>query len=1058
MHAPLPDHSYDRRLLYPAVLVSMLVMAAFATAMSAQTTDPSLLLHYTFDQVQDNTTTDSSAYGHDGQVTGASEHHAELGGRQGILRLNGKTSRINLPNAEALHTGGDLTFEMWVRGNGPGHDGGKYLKWGSNFVFYGTAFPFVQYSNTEGSNRTQLAPHSFLDNDWAHVALVMEYPRVRLYRDGELASDTYLPFPAIKPDGAPRYIAENTPIDLDEVRVYSRALTPAEIKAHAQDREIDIPRDNELRVYTHWYEDTITLHLAVKGSDVAGPAVDMALLNGDGSNAAEPQHVALAESFKGSGRYVATAVFPLAGLEGALLDAVAHIHEANGDIQTVYHHVKLDKPAWVDNAEGTLTEVPTPWSPLEAQANTDGSVRIDVWGRSHVFGSNLFPQQIDTLNKPLLTAPVTLHARADGKYIQWQDPEVALADATEVAATIQQQATGDAVGIDMNTVIEFDGYAIFDCTITAKRDTTLEQLVLDIPLRSEHATLCFGSDVYPEQTTPRVPMSVLHMGAVEGDLAFRFSPNIWLGDEELGLTWQAESNEHWRYGDPQKAIEILPRGDTTHFRANWIIVPTQLKAGQTLHYKFALQATPVKPMLRDSWDLRLVRSDPYTGAVGNLDLNLPDRYVDTDHELKDRIYSETVADLYRFEPGPNRMPALDWYRDMGMRHLYIGTQDNWPWPLPSEPDYARGLHRLIDTVHAKGMKIYDYMIHERMPTNLEEFDVHGAHMTNTPFKLYNTVTAFCPKSMAAQDANVYALAQRLDLYGDDGVYLDGTGVHHKSCQNTAHGCGYYPGDGAINVQGSAVFDQAARGSDTSLPIHPTYPVFADRKFIQRLYVAVKDRRPDGVLDVHSWYLNSGGLAYADILWTGEQWWHLSGKGTEFPIDELPLDMFRTMFLGYQIGTPVEVLSYRLLGQDVPNRKIAAISLLHDVPVRVRVQDTEWFHIMSKLWKLRDEFGAKQAEKLFYWNNQGYVTVENDGCYSTLLKHPTNGTLAIISNLRHDTADVHVRFNLESLGLQSGSVTATNVLTDETTPLDADGLFTADLGSHEWVYLWLKATH
>jgi len=760
------------------------------------------------------------------------------------------------------------------------------------------------------------------------------------------------------------------------------------------------------------------------------------------------------------------AVFPLVGLEGESLDAVAMIVDQKGDpVQTVNRHVSLKKPGWVDTAEGHLTEVPTPWTPVQVQVESDVSVQIGVWGRTHVFGRNLFPQQIEALGAEILAAPVTLNGRVDGEDIRWREGSIELVEATDIAVTLEQSANGDSVAIEMNTIMEFDGYAIFDCTITAQRDIKLDELVLDIPMRTERATLCFGTDVYEKQTDPLVPMSVLHMGAVEGDLAFRFSPNVWLGDEEIGLTWQAESNEDWRYGDPQKALEVLPRGDTTYLRANWINVPTRLAAGETLRYKFALQATPVKPMLRDSWDLRILRNDPYTGSSSelytdstgnNLDLNLPDRWVDIDHELKDRIYSTIVPDLYRMAAGPGRVPALEFYRDIGAQYLWINTNDNWPWPMPTHAGYARQLHRLIDTAHAVGLKIYGYQIHERMPTNVPEFDIHGAHMANRPIRPYESATAFCAKSNAAQDAILHAMAGRLDQFGDDGIYLDGTGVHMKSCQNIEHGCGYQPRDGAINLHGSTVFDQSERGSDARLSVYPTYPVFAERKFIQRLYVTLKQRRPQGIVDVHTWYLNSAGLAYADMLWTGEQWWQLSGKGTEFVIDELSLDTFRTMFMGYQLGVPAEVLPYRLLAQDTPCSRVAAISLLHDVPVRARVQNTEWLHIMNKLWQVRDVFGAEEAEKLFYWNNQDYVTVLPDRCYATMLKHPINGTLVVVSNLRHDTTEVNVRFNLEALGLASVDVVATDVLTGRTQPLELDGSFSATLRSHEWVYLWLKA--
>jgi len=100
---------------------------------------------------------------------------------------------------------------------------------------------------------------------------------------------------------------------------------------------------------------------------------------------------------------------------------------------------------------------------------------------------------------------------------------------------------------------------VFDCQVTAIQDLSLGELTLDIPLLTKHAALCYGEGVYPTDNT--IPINKFHSGAVAGDLSFRFSPNIWLGDEERGLCWQVESDQDWHYGDPQKAIEILPRRD-----------------------------------------------------------------------------------------------------------------------------------------------------------------------------------------------------------------------------------------------------------------------------------------------------------------------------------------------------------------------------------------------------------------------------------------------------------------------------------------------------------------
>ena len=1021
--------------------------------------DDSLVVHYTFDEDAGAVATDNGPHGNHGTILKA-ERLPELDGRQGVIRFNGGAAHIRCDAAPSLTFPGDLTLEMWARGNDPEHPGGTFLQWGRRFVLYGFGAPMAEYGDGTDKVRTVLTDDgSVLSAAWAHVAVVVEYPRIRLFRNGELLGDAYMPFPAIVPDSHARLIGSKCPMDLDELRVYRRALTTAEIRAHARRREIPTPRQDELAVDTHWYADTVTMRLSVKGADCAGHAAEMAILDGAGSKTAEPQRVVLEESVPGSGRYVASAVWPLAGLANRALDATAKVLDRGGTpVQTVYRHVDLEKPAWVDTAEGHTDEVPAPWTPVQAAARPDGTVEVGVWGRTHVFGANLFPQHIRTGDAGILAAPVALRARADGAALAWENAGVRLTQASDTAVSLEQSGGNHNLSLRMNTLIEFDGYMIFDCTIAAKRDTTLEALMLEIPLHTRHATLCFGSNVYPEQMDPRVPMSVLHMGAVDGDLAFRFSPSVWLGDEERGLTWQAESNEDWRYAEPQRAIEILPRGETTRFVANWVNVPTKLTTGQKLHYKFALQATPVKPLLRDAWDLRILRSDPYDGGVGtgNPDLNLPDRWIDRDHVRQDRIYSVFVEDLNRSEPGAGRVPALEYYAETGARHLWINTHDNWPWPWPMDAAYARKLHRLIDAAHAAGLQVYGYLIHERMPTDVPEYDVHGRHMTNLPFKPYEWCVGFCPGSKAVQDAIVYNLARRLDAYGDDGVYLDGTGVHMKSCQNTSHGCGYRPAKGATSVHGTVAFDQTARGSSgEDGPVYPTYPVFADRELLKRIYIAVKKRRPDGVLDVHSWYWNSGGLAYADVLWTGEQWWHLRGKGVKYVSAELTLDVFRTAFMGYQFGVAAETLPYRLIGDDQKNRQVAAISLLHDIPVRIRTQDTEWFDTMRRLWEVRDAFGARQADKLFYWRNREYVTVSPEECYAALLKHPENGVLAFISNLRREAGAVTVQFDLDKLGLAGRKLEVFNPLTDEAMAMAPDGRLAMDLASEDWSYVWLR---
>ena len=1019
--------------------------------------DDTLVLHYRFDEDLGNRAKDLSPYGNDGKIVEA-KYLGECNGRRGVLRFDCERAHIGCRHAESHGFEGDLSLEMWARTNAPEERIGTALRWGRKFQLHGITSPMVEFATGDHRWRTELAKRLGGDGSaWSHLAVVVEYPRVRLYRNGELIRDAYLPLRGVMEKRNTTIIGSRCAIDLDEMRVYRRALTAAEIATHAAGEEAPPGRDIELVVEPHWYDETVTLRLSCKGLDFAGHRARMTLLAGDRKDAVAPKTAPLSEASEGCRRYVAETTFPLAELAGRTLDGVARIGAPDGKVvKTVYRHAFLKKPEWVHTGAGHSDDVLPPWTPVEARQGRDGAVEVSVWGRRHVFGRTLFPQEIETRGAKILAAPILVNGEADGKALSPKDARVTLTDASRTAASLEQTSESGPLSFRVATTIEFDGYMIFNCELEAQRETTVEALALEIPLRTQCAGLCFGSNVYPRKKDPEIPMSTLHMGAVKADLAFRFSPNVWLGDEERGLTWQAESNEDWRYADPQKAIEVLPRGDTTTFRANWVNVPVKLAAGETLHYKFALQATPVKPLLRDAWDLRILRSDPYTGMKGNLDLNLPDRMIALDHAKVDRIYSLHVDELNLMEDGPNRKPALEHYADTGVRHLWINVHDNWPWPLPADRQLSRALRRLINETHAHGLKIYSYLIHERMPTNVPEYDVHGLHMSNLPLRPYTGVVGFCPKSKALRDAIAHNFSQRLEEYGDDGVYLDGTGVHMKPCRNLAHGCGYRAKDGAIHPQNAVAFDETDRGADAKAgPIHPTYPVFADRELIRRLYTVVKQTRPMGVVDVHSWHLNSAGLAYADMLWTGEQWWHYRGKGVKYVAAELTLDMFRTAFTGHQIGVAAETLPYRLLGNNARNSQVAATSLLHDIPVRIRAQDTEYFDIMSRLWKVREQFGMKTAEKLFYWKNAEYVRVQPGKCYATLFKHPNNGVLAFISNLSRDAQTVTAQLNLDRLGLRGRATGVLNALTNEALAMTPDGKLSVPLGSEDWIYVWLR---
>ncbi len=285
----------------------------------------------------------------------------------------------------------------------------------------------------------------------------------------------------------------------------------------------------------------------------------------------------------------------------------------------------------------------------------------------------------------------------------------------------------------------------------------------------------------------------------------------------------------------------------------------------------------------------------------------------------------------------------------------------------------------------------------------------------------------CPAS-PWQDFVVQGIADLMDEFDIDGVYLDGI-ANPPECYNLRHGCGHIGDDGLA---------------------HPSYPFLEARRMIRRIHTVVKQRKPDGQVNIHqSACMAIPSLGWATSYWDGEQFTGISPD--TFPLDALPLDTFRAEFMGHQWGVPAELLCYE---QPFTFRQACAVSLLHDVPVRANGLGPS-LRQNSKLWRLMDRFGRKQARWLPYWRNSAYVSVEPDDVFCSIYIHPRNGVLFVVSNLSRASAHVRLRLNLQALGL-SDETTVKHALSGKDLS-QVEGNIAFDLPSLDWRILWASPT-
>ncbi len=1021
------------------LIIALLILSCtgFIVHGNVNTVDSSLVLHYRFDHDAGSVAKDLSSFHHDGTIING-KYIAELNGRKGVLHFDGESSYIKVPASPALQIQGDMTFSMWVRQYGQSKNKTAVLlsQDGKGFIFaFEYGYNLLLTYKYLGERVALPVTHKILGQDWSFITVVVEYPRCKFYCNGELVKDQYMPLQGIEKipqsalniggDKNTKYFA---PIDLSEFRLYRRALDSAEVAALFKNQTLPTAQIAELRIEPDWYKNILTLRFTTKSKKNQGKEVEFDVIVNNKSQI--KQKIQLIDvSQNNSGRFAGVIQLPLDKFADKTIIVTARI--ADDDKKPTVESMELQKPEWIAHKAGENNQIPPPWTPVKKAQTLNGDIQLEVWGRQYIYRNSPFPVQIESDRTKLLASPIKLSGIVEGKELVWDNHELKVINCSDKSVELAGTLNNSKLKVEVNSKLEYDGFNLYECEITARVATYIDNLTLEIPLNSEIASSAYADRVYPLVNGNYV--GTFFSGAITKQLNFLFSPNIWIGNDKMGLTWQAESDEFWSNSDPQKTIQIIPVKSITCLKTNFIDKKVVLTANQKLKYRFALLATPVKPLHKTAWQLRIARYEPW-----GLEFNLPTNKI-------------------------NDKPELALIKESGVRRIYTSKQDFFTWPMPIHPQFSAALANMVNSIHNAGLKSHSYVIHQRFPVDVPEFDIYGSSMVNRPMKSYShpnpwppnpkrpgpiaveygadssSMLFMCAKSEALQDAFLNSLKQRMETYNEDGVYLDGTVHIGPLCYNTEHGCGYIGTDGKL---------------------HGTYPTFEIRNFMKRIYAIVKNHNPEAIVDAHSSFgYNPSGLAYADVMWTGEQWHNLRSTGTNYVAGELTLDKFRTEFTGRQIGIAAEVLHYRLRHP----MKIAATSLLHDISLRYSSggydNSTEnkdsYFALIPNIWKMRDIFGADEAKKLYYYENQEYIKIKGNQCYATLLKHPVNGVLALVSNLSTEPQSIELEFNLKTLDLIDRKLEAANALSGNILKMSSDGKINLKLNSEEWIYIWLK---
>ncbi|MHB9037314.1 MAG: FG-GAP repeat domain-containing protein [Armatimonadota bacterium] len=285
----------------------------------------------------------------------------------------------------------------------------------------------------------------------------------------------------------------------------------------------------------------------------------------------------------------------------------------------------------------------------------------------------------------------------------------------------------------------------------------------------------------------------------------------------------------------------------------------------------------------------------------------------------------------------------------------------------------------------------------------------------------------CSNSGTWRDFIVYTLNQNMTDLGVTGWYQDGYIVN--GCRNTDHGCGYVDDTGRVC---------------------PTYPIFATRELMKRMYVAIKGINPNAKIVGHmSGFLQIPVLSFADAYLDGENvptpyYWVKGVQPLAFDgyySNRLPNDVVQAEYAGRQWGVvPIFLVQ---LSRNVGESDASYIARTKDMMATMFVNDipTIWAMMCDQptiynYWRALDSFGMSAMESLPYWMNSAYVTSSSSDIKITVYRK-TGKVMFIVANLSNNDVTETMTMNPTNLGIDGASKFLSDRISGESFVVDSN---------------------
>jgi hypothetical protein len=388
---------------------------------------------------------------------------------------------------------------------------------------------------------------------------------------------------------------------------------------------------------------------------------------------------------------------------------------------------------WRGSKLGASDTPPPPWPPIELSRKSDGAVTVKCWNRGYIFRGTPMPSVIKNGSDHVLAAPIEIRAKADGENQIWKPGQSRIVARDKKKVTVQTTRISQALSMQAQTTTEFDGMIWTQITLTPNKAIQLETLDLIVPIKGHYAKY---------RHWPGEVALTGNMGREDGWHWTSSLPErnyLWLGNDDLGLTWFFETMGQFQHADENSVLELARQDGVLYLKIHYVGKPVTLTEPQEL--AFGIQATPTRTRTR-RWRSR---------GNGNI----------LGAHVQEFGRSE---ELTRYGSGHPEPANLDYYR----RYVKALQDNGW-----------RATPFCLITWRAAFAPEMQY--------NVADWDLGGGYIKYSEFRKFWWGRVLCSEAQSYRDYINWKAQKFLEDTGADGLYHDLQ--WYSRCGNTSHGPG-----------------------------------------------------------------------------------------------------------------------------------------------------------------------------------------------------------------------------------------------------------------------------